>query len=359
MRTTVRIAIAVGAALLVGAAASGTAVARPAASRPGSASGGLVHWHAVFRAPGSASLVLGVVADRRLDTWALVQAPFHGSLGYAVHWNGRRWRVLPIPRGFEPDSIFASSPTNVWLLGIQHPQGVNKAYRWDGSDWKTVPQPLGASPLIVKVIGPSDAWATGQKSAFHWNGVVWTPVPYPLFRIRRFSLSATRGTVWAAVTTGKINSQAAGRILIFRWTGSTWRRLRVPRPRTRCCGTAVVVSPSDIWYMGPTSKSSPGSGVRAYWHWNGRRLTRLPLARFSELIVPDGHGGLWASARAHWTGERWQFSEIHGCLPIGGVGQGELVAVIPRTRTALAPFECAKRTGLLDHAYIDASGPLP
>jgi hypothetical protein len=77
------------------------------------------------------------------------------------------------------------------------------------------------------------------------------------------------------------------------------------------------------------------------------------------VIVPDGYGGLWASARTHWTGRRWQLltQNPDGCLPIGGPDQVALVSAIPGSRTALASFECGN--GLLDHAYLYASGPLP
>lgn len=76
---------------------------------------------------------------------------------------------------------------------------------------------------------------------------------------------------------------------------------------------------------------------------DGKRLTHLPAVRFSVVIMPDGHGGLWASPYAHWTGSRWQFPQRpQSCLALTGTLQSAQVLSMPGTRTALAPFECGE-----------------
>jgi hypothetical protein len=115
-----------------------------------------------------------------------------GSMaGDIFHWNGRSWKAYDTTYRFNffPQSISASSASNVWIGGIRHtrsgpPRAV--AYRWNGRRWSqaSTPHPIvrHGGP-VVTVLSKSNVWigwTTEQTSAAeHWSGHTWTKVTAP------------------------------------------------------------------------------------------------------------------------------------------------------------------------------------
>jgi hypothetical protein len=125
----------------------------------------------------------GTVVHSASNVWA-----FGGSgsmAGDLFHWNGTSWKSYNI--NFDPQSISASSASNVWIAGAttgKTPEAV--AYRWNGSRWSeaSTPHPNveygGPSVTVLSSSNVWIGWNTETASvAEHWNGHTWTKITSP------------------------------------------------------------------------------------------------------------------------------------------------------------------------------------
>lgn len=216
--------------------------------------------------PGGA-VVADVTAISARNAWAVGIAG-QGSL--ILHWNGKTWRRVhsPSPAG-DPFlvGVSALSAKNIWAVGGF---GRTITLHWNGSVWRRVtsPSPAGGSALqSVAAITRHNVWAVGESAqgtlVLHWNGTHWRKVTSPPVA-KGAGLLGVSGTsahaVWAVGTTGglvatcsahsvsprPVSFGAGGPMsgiasdaraatakpepVIMRWNGTSWRRVRAPRP---------------------------------------------------------------------------------------------------------------------------------
>src|SRR5439155_589416 len=110
---------------------------------------------------------------------------------FAVHWNGRRWRVVRAPTrddddlGYgasdQLDGVAVVSPRKAWAI---HSGTVRSdIQRWDGRRWRVV-RILPRNSLLADIaaVSASNVWAVGPSSYIsrekrpllaHWNGTSW------------------------------------------------------------------------------------------------------------------------------------------------------------------------------------------
>jgi hypothetical protein len=215
-------------------------------------------------------------------------------------------------------AIGASSASDVWVFGT-HP--ATRALHWNGAKWRLKPIPswvLRRSPGTVTattaVFGPANVWVfslgTGAFAA-HYNGHTWAKVKLPAVA---FGVSAAApGDIWAL-------SPAIS--FVMHWNGTKWVKvglplLPLPAGAKVSYSNIVAVGPNDAWLM--RTITFPKSNVPAtnMMHWNGKAwLTVASPADIVGSLVTDGHGGLWADgidinpggfwniyhlADGHWT----------------------------------------------------------
>jgi hypothetical protein len=142
------------------------------------------------------------------------------------HWDGRRWTIVPSPNvrsgRVTNDILFSISgtPNGVWAVGSwgsvpggyggkgDHPL----ALHWNGRRWSLVPPAaLGHRGLFSAVLARNGGvWTVGDRGhqphqqtlIEHWNGARLSIVPSP----RGFglaSLSGARGPAWAVGANGR------------------------------------------------------------------------------------------------------------------------------------------------------------
>jgi hypothetical protein len=93
------------------------------------------------------------------DVWAVGIYDHNdpGGAATAVHWNGKRWSVVPTPS--EPGSsrdlmgVSAVSASNVWAVGGEWKNGTAEALieHWDGNAWSVVSAPAGIDRGLLDV----------------------------------------------------------------------------------------------------------------------------------------------------------------------------------------------------------------
>lgn len=93
-----------------------------------------------------------------------------------AHYDGTTWRVQKFEQNGWITDIDASSPTNVWAVGIA-PKLIGKAaivLRYDGKSWARVPFPVDTRLTYLRVRSDTEAWATSYDGlSFRWDGKVW------------------------------------------------------------------------------------------------------------------------------------------------------------------------------------------
>ncbi len=154
------------------------------------------------------------------------------------------------------------------------------------------------------------------------------------------------------------------------WNGSRWNLVTLPASlghQNAIIGSIIVRSLRDIWVGGGRTGKTTVPGIAA--HWNGRswRVTHPPLGNFSGimfgLVVPDGHGGLWARSDCDCGGPAWRLWHYTGGKWVGpaqpAVASGVIyaIAAVPRTRAAWAAGVRATNTS--NHGVILVHGRIP
>jgi hypothetical protein len=171
--------------------------------------------HVLLRPPNE-GVLHAVAAASAHDVWAVGMRGGEHTVNtedaFAVHWDGRRWRIVPAPTrddsdlGYELsdqlDDVAVVSPREAWAIH----SGVVRTdiQRWDGHRWRIV-KALGRDPFVNGVTAfHRQAWSLGGHSRhpflLHWNGKGWsevrsglTTVPGSLVRASALS----RQMIWA------------------------------------------------------------------------------------------------------------------------------------------------------------------
>ncbi|MGO8959951.1 MAG: hypothetical protein ACLQFR_21660 [Streptosporangiaceae bacterium] len=319
-------------------------------------------WRSVYLSRAAqGSLLLSVAAPSRNDAWAVGE--YVQQTGPIIlHWNGKRWlrvRVRGAGASFEPASVYATSPSDVWIFGSIWRTGIDEALRFNGTDWETLQLPINSGAANeTAVLSATSAWAINPGSclfrcstpATYWNGADWL-------------VSRVQLDLWGIAAGGEHVFAVAVRA--FRPADQTFVPVLYERARGRWLRCAAIKqrlsnpvlsasSASDVWIWG----YRPGRGDRSVlYHWNGTQLRRVAIPAglaTSDVLTADGRGGVWAGPFAHWTGRKWislraDASRLDGLL------------------TGLAPVAGSRSTWLVgglawhgrDESFVAVNGKTP
>jgi hypothetical protein len=295
--------------------------------------------------------LLAVAALNSHDAWAVGYT--ERDYAVALHWVHRRWRRIPIPGAYQffPQYVAASSPRNVWIFGYRNTAAGQpwQALRWDGRAWHQVPPP--PEPGVPNEIGflvvrQSGVWFPSQSSCHTAGGVktCWTPVcrwngrSWVVYRLNSnvTGLAASGpGNIWAVGFRlhGRNRHGPIAHPVTYRWTGTAWRTIRMPRDATTGFhngGPVIDTSgPLDVW-IGSEAENPPGGGA-LLMHWDGRQWHRHQMPVIGGTAVIDPPRGVWASPWAYWTGRTWQVVPIPQWM-----NTVYYLARVPRSETMLA-----------------------
>jgi hypothetical protein len=339
--------------------------------------------HLLFRQVFRAGLpydntVVSVEATSTSDAWAVGESDAAGEgdhRSYAVHWNGRSWKMVHLPaRGFVPDSVRASSRHDVWVLGNAWVSGNAadpEALRWDGTRWHVVAVPSGAGTFRPVVLGPSDVWLTGpvtwagqhgwRSVTWHWNGRAWASYTLPV--LSDFSLEfglagSSARNMWAVGTAASgPHRHEVGRLVAYRWTGSAWHRAKLPRVYLTGSPQIAVGASGEEWIAGRGAYRMRGRPVVLYRrHGKWSRLSNRVLDMAIDAVadpVPDGLDGVWFEFGLYWSGRA--AVAIPGppgtCRSMYYEGQSSFMDGVPGTHAVLTGAGCQ----LSVHGRIEGS----
>jgi hypothetical protein len=290
------------------------------------------------------------------DAWAVGSGPCCDTEAQKLsRWDGTGWQpVTPPapPQGTRYASLVhvgASSPSNVWVFGLGADDD-GFTHHWDGTAWRTSAFERGVRVHDAAVLGPQSAWFVGTRwdgtaeepIARHHDGREWTTTALPG---TPEAMSATPDrNVWA------IGRNERGRVITMRWTGSSWKRLPLPRPALEpgvraYPGDILALGPNNVWASAVLGKGEgvwPGSVL---YHWDGTRWSQVEIDAPRDSLyklASDGRGGLWiVSANVHESAYLLHYSRGRVTREPAPVGTGTYASIseivrIPGTRSLLA-----------------------
>jgi hypothetical protein len=181
--------------------------------------------------------------------------------------------------------------------------------------WQIVKQVSGGSFAeftAIVTVGRNGGWAfDGQSGATAWerNGSAWTKEPFPSKNDEEVTAAAasSAGNVWAF--TGTV---FGGGSRALRWNGASWS---VAGSLPRAVGSAVVLSPTNVWAFGQPYSPSAQLGA---WHYNGHTWSAVSGGQGLGGGSAVSAGDIWAYAGtsvARWNGSSWTRTSVAGLLP--------------------------------------------
>jgi hypothetical protein len=314
------------AALAVVLSAFGTAGSAQAAAAP-------AEWHLVYR--GHAPGLNDVTAISKTNAWA-VGTTGSGSAQRPqfMHWNGRSWAVYSIHNitKFDPGSVKATAPNNVWAFGDNDGQIADNPYAliYHGSnEWTSLKLPAGWQVGDEAVLSPTNVWGVTNSEQecsvpgssrctllWHWNGTKWSSVAVPG---DVESAAAVGGhAFFLALTDMKFNSAGLGigHPVIYEPTTKVYT---LPGPNLQLTDQAAGLAVELNGQRYIVGRLTSGGQPLRFFYWNGKAWTTMSVpgnvcepgfSGYCPLVVNpamtyDGAHGFWAGWSAHWTGTQW------------------------------------------------------
>jgi hypothetical protein len=351
--------------------------------------------------PGAVSfpgVLEAVTCTSPVDCWAVGDGgPAGTTLNQVLHWGGAMWSQVTVPSpagGGSGDfnqlsSVRCLNPDDCWAVGFSRAAGNaqnTQALHWNGKRWKVIatPDPGGVATnsfsylTDVSCTSAKNCWAVGNDGLFvsnisnqvqrrvnlvlRWNGKKWsqTKVPNPAgtgMNDGNF-LNAVRCTsasnCWAAGDFGPIGDTPHLRNLLLRWNGTKWKTASVPNPGGTGAGddneikALSCASASNCWATGAFGRINPDlnrtMGLDELLHWNGRSWSKATAPNpggtsgdsLNELdaVTCSSAVSCWATGEfggngsnparnlaVRWNGKKWQKA---GTPNPAGTGTGDV-----------------------------------
>jgi hypothetical protein len=316
----------------------------------------------------------GIAAINPRDAWATAMlensaGAFIGPL-YVLHWDGVGWLPVTVPGGADylAYQVAASSGRDVWVFARDKSTLRPAIFRYDGTSWHKLVAPDAGTFRNPVVLSPTDAWVASGDSActsvngrpschttvLHWNGVQWKP--YVLDTIEAFLAGTSASNVWAVgIQPTKVpRPLAPGTIAAFRWNGTRWTSVSLPR-RSGIQNAGIGIGANGDTWISATPAGQTGTYASFALHLSGHTWAPTPVFGSADAmsVVPDGQGGVWLGGLAHWTGTEWVKP---GVLPASLLLLLDQVARIPGTPSS---YWATARVSPSSYPTIVLNGPLP
>lgn len=212
--------------------------------------------------------------------------------GFALFWDGARWRQVLIPASSGTlTSVFIVSPNDVWAVGTRNvTNGIPTILHWDGIGWVQVASPLATLTQVRDLFGvfmlPTGAsgWVIGTADGGGTNILRWSGMwpsgsfsPSPALGapdvLRSVSLlSSTHGWIVGSQTFANPDNDPS----IYRWDGAGWlsTATEAPPPGSHDLLSVYPISTSEAWAVGMNSTIVKWNGAS----WTGPMVAPTSVA---------------------------------------------------------------------------------
>jgi hypothetical protein len=238
-----------------------------------------------FKSPnvgGRFGSLTAVAAGSANSVWVAGEKTVHRSKELPVVFRlaGKRFVPAKLPRLKLLESgaggvaaLSASSPGNAWAVGTIIDAATDKsvALHWNGRKWSAVPlpRPSGDDGLIgVSTTGPNNAWAVSPEGALiHWNGKTWTNAGTAPARVQLEAIAT--GSATNAYAVGyRLLPRSRYRAVIMRFNGATWSMAKMASGAGNTQLLSVATHGTSAWAIG-TRTTAQGVELPAFVHSTG------------------------------------------------------------------------------------------
>ncbi|HUS31723.1 MAG TPA: hypothetical protein VMZ53_24645 [Kofleriaceae bacterium] len=271
-------------------------------------------------AVGGHVFVVGQTADLHLHVW---------------HHDGVSWKNVDTGIAMLPYSLWAASPTDLYVLGTDTNNTTGRIAHLSGSTWtvENVPQNIAGE---VWGTSSSDVWIFGYASARHFDGTTWTTVDDAGFGYIQAVWASAPNDYWI------VGGTALPHVL-YHFDGSTWQTRATPvselggvsgtgaQPIVYGYGVAIwsgsafvsldppVVRVHAAWALSPTDIYIVADNSSVY-HYDGVRWTLLYTTSFNARAIggyaPDGIYLVEGSGTIrHYDGNAWRLAPPAQAVP--------------------------------------------
>jgi ferredoxin len=240
----------------------------------------------------------------------LVTRPNPKGVTVAMRWNGKTWAAQSTPNTptAETGLVSVSCPAAVacTAIGYQQPtpaSGLSAllAAQWNGRRWKLqpVPAPAGGPGRVRSVacasardcvaVGINDAAGTGdhaeagaglqQPVSVVWNGSTWQLAPVPYLRGTHhaawlYGVDCSAATACTAVGSYDTGGDEGGPAMAERWNGISWTRQDAATPPGDTANLTAVSCPSSRFCI---AVGDARIGKRLAERWDGSTWALTPI----------------------------------------------------------------------------------
>jgi hypothetical protein len=303
-------------------------------------------WHAQPASnPARASInrLNGVSCPASSDCTAVGQGNGDGTpFALGERWRDGRWRLenVPSPIGAAENQLngIACPATDACVaVGTAGPtRGVfsTEALRWNGRTWRLQPIPTlpGANLNAVSCVTETDCVAAGGSNAGtlaeRWNGEDWTiqPTPNPAGAQAPALNAVSCASASSCTAVGSYFNGTGGQLVLAEhWNGHAWRLVPAPTPSSEpnnaFQGITCPTSSACIAVGASADDSGNPSGTFAA-RWNGKSLNLQPMP---TEHTPGGFlGSVWCKS-------------VVACIAGGATNAGTLAERLSGTTWSVLP----------------------
>ncbi|PZS04354.1 MAG: hypothetical protein DLM69_01945 [Candidatus Chloroheliales bacterium] len=229
--------------------------------------------------------LFAVAALSHDDAWAVGQYTGHTSEPYSInalieHWDGRNWTVYNNPELGTLEgslkSVNVISANDIWAVGNANVKPL--AMHWNGVKWSVVPVPGADEKLELNAVAAAsskDVWAVGESYAsgsaiVHWDGAAWRAMQSPVTQLDvafEEIVALAHDNVWMIRHTWHSSEDYnQPQRQIMRWDGKQWSEITLPASMANARLAAITKDlAGNVWLAGSISdgKDKPSYGFTA------------------------------------------------------------------------------------------------
>lgn len=302
--------------------------------------------------------ILELAAGSPNAAWALGSRGYNKLTWIGYHWNGKKWRSTPLPKGLDAPldgpggyttlgggtTLSASSARNAWALaGNPSDTRPIKILRWTGERWVIAKTVKNLALTTIAAVGSQQAMAfgttrKGSPVVLKFDGRRWTTAKTPM---SVSDTAVTRKHVWASGENARTGALEVRRYDGRRWTSSTIAGLLPKNVEPTQDRPGRIIGFSDISSSGPgqvtvsgrsmvtaplSKDPEPSKDEPFLLSGDGQKWKADPLKGWDvRAHAADGRGGLYAiamspdlftqtilhrSKQGNWTRDRLPKSEL-------------------------------------------------
>jgi hypothetical protein len=230
------------------------------------------------------------------DIWAVSE---YG--GYALHWNGKHWRVARRWRGRQISSVAAVAANDVWVFGTTAAGFADTGtWHYDGKSWRKV-RGQASTAFRASAVSRRNIWAIGASGradyVLHFNGSAWRRVPagrvFKGIQLHDILAFSSRN-VWVVGNTA--SRSGATSLVLDHWNGRAWDTvlarghvLAGHLARGRSGTVLLTATPASLSAMGLIIQASARGLLSAITIRSGQG------SGVSDVAMPAAARAVWAS----------------------------------------------------------------